>query len=183
MAVFKREAEEIENGRKRYQIGYSTQRHREQIMSIKGMSWQFLRRSEMILKSSTERASIGLPLWDPICSVMNQHLLTTICKQTFYVHFVYVHSPKRMGEQRVHWKTLRETSTGVFAVFLNFDRALTLRTVRSRSLLNLETTESRQEVTTPIGIGRSPDQTAIDPLIEEAKKKRPKQLIPMRVQR
>ena len=46
------EAEEIENGRKRYQIGYSTQRHREQIMSIKGDEHSnFFEEVKMILKS------------------------------------------------------------------------------------------------------------------------------------
>ena len=174
------EAEEIENGRKRYQIGYSTQRHREQIMSIKGDEHSnFFEEVKMILKSLYRgEPRLALP-------ALGSYLFSTkstpeIDKATMpnsdFLRTLYhlcTFTKKDGVRQRVHWKTLRETELGsVYESLLELRPSIDLE--NGTFTLVAESGNDRKSsgsYYTPSELVDHLITTTIDPLIEEAKEK------------
>jgi type I restriction-modification system DNA methylase subunit len=170
---------DVELGRKRYTLGYSTQRHRNVITSIKGDEHNnFFEEVKVVFKSLYKGESrLALPaLGSYLFSDESTPMIdnSTIPNSDFLKTLFHLCTFKKKDgpRQRVHWKTLRETELGsVYESLLELRPDIDLDN-GSFTLISEAGNDRKSSGSyyTPSELVDHLVTTTIDPLLKEAKK-------------
>ena len=170
---------EIEQGRSRYTLGYSTQRHRSKITSIKGDEHHDLFEEVKLIFKSLYKGEPRLAL-PALGSYLFGHESTPMIDDSTISNTDYLKTlfhlctfKKKDGpRQRVHWKTLRETELGsIYESLLEFRPDIDLDNGSYTLVSEAENDrKSSGSFYTPSELVDHLVITTIDPLMDEAKK-------------
>ena len=170
---------EIELGRSRYTLGYSTQRHRSKITSIKGDEHHDLfEEVKLIFKSLYKgQPRLALPaLGSYLFSDESTPMIddSTISNTDYLKTLFHLCTFKKKDgpRQRVHWKTLRETELGsIYESLLELRPDIDLDNGSYTLISEAENDRnSSGSYYTPSELVDHLVITTIDPLVDEAKK-------------
>ena len=170
---------ELETARKRYMLGYSTQRHRSVVTTKGDEHHNFFEEVKLIIGFLYEgEERLALPaLGSYLFSRKSTEIIDgcTLLNKDFMMTLYHLCTFKRKDgvRQRVHWKTLRETELGsVYESLLELRPSIDLD--NGTFTLVSEAGNDRKSsgsYYTPAELVDHLITTTIDPLLDEAKKK------------